>query len=130
MARPTLEEEAVRNHQKASTRLQNSMAKNVGKAGDIITWLLEDIHKSVNPRNIGKKDQQGNEVYQPQKYKENTQISVAKEFISNNKEFIKAQEDLAKAEKALSNSQGSSEEEDFSIELDLTSEQTSANKLN
>lgn len=118
MSRPTLEEEAKRNHEKASVRYQNAMAKGMGKAQDILTWLLNDIHDSVNPANIGKKNRKGEEKYNPTKYKENTQIAVVKEYTTNNKEYLKAQQDLAKAEEALGNV---ADDEDYSIELSLSS---------
>lgn len=126
---PTLEEQAVIQHEKAYSRVQKQMAKNSTKAADIITWLLLDIHQSVNPANKGKKDVDGNDLYQPNKYKENTQLSVAKEFIANNKEFKKAQDELKAAEKALSKTIDNYEE-DYEIGIELTSEETESQRLN
>lgn len=109
---PDLEQQAINQHQKAHVRMQKQLAKSTQKASDIITWLLEDIHISVNKRNKGKVDEDGNPLYNPTKYKENTQLSVAKEFISNNKEFIKAQKELEQAEKQLAKQANTEEVED------------------
>lgn len=122
MARPTLEEEAIRNHEKAHTRFQNAMAKSMGKAQSILLRLLDDIEASTNPANIGKKDKLGKDKYNPSKYKENTQIAVVKEVITNNKDFLKAQQDLKKVEDTFE----TPEDEDYTIELSLSSEDDEA----
>ena len=122
---PLLAEQVEIQHEKAYVRMQKQMAKNTTKASDIITWLLMDIHDSVNPNNKGKKDDKGKDIYNPLKYKENTQLSVAKEFIANSKEYNKAKEELAKAQKASGNLVAEDEDEDYTPVLSLTSEPSS-----
>lgn len=123
---PTMSEQSVIQHELAYNRVQKLMAKNTSKAADILILLLGRVHASVDPKSKGKKDVDGNDLYSPSRYKENTQLAVAKEFMANNKEFQRAQEALQKLDEAVVDA----EEEDYSISIDLSSEETANKTIN
>lgn len=116
---PTLAEQVDRRHEEAFIRIQKRQAASVKKAGDILEWQLDDMHKSMNPNNKGKVEQDIIEnpaydttqplsednmrfllvevvVYDPFKYKENTVTAVVKAYLDNNKQYIKELRELEK----------------------------------
>ena len=54
---PTLEERAEKVHWNAAKRIQTSMGKGTKKAEDILRWRLEQIHKSMDPKNKRKTEE-------------------------------------------------------------------------
>lgn len=121
---PTLEERAEKVHWDAAKRIQTSMGKGTKKAEDILRWRLEQIHKSMDPKNKRKTEEvwvknpkfdqskpdskdnpfyikQTEGVYDPDRFKENTITSTVTQYMTNHKEEIKRLREAEKELKAL-----------------------------
>lgn len=156
--RPSTATEAINNHINAWNKSQKNMAKDVDKAVDLLKWLLHDCHKVMNPKNKGKAEKvwvenpkfdfsqpegEGNpflieeyqHAYQPDKYKENTIISISSSVLKNNEQRIRElaeyekylKKEAREAKKALAEGGGTPQEEDsFSTEslLDMSDWET------
>ena len=122
--RPTLEEESVNVHIDAFTRTQKNMGKDTKKAAEILAWQLDEIHKSLNPKNNGtirvilvenpnfdktKKISDENpflvEEYQhlfdPTRFKENTIQVSAQNYLKNNEQRIRELQEQEKEIKKM-----------------------------
>lgn len=122
--RPTLEEESVNVHIDAFTRTQKNMGKDTKKAAEILAWQLDEIHKSLNPKNIGTirimmvenpdfdktKEisddnpflvEQYQHLFDPTRYKENTIASTSQMFLKNNEQRIRELQEQEKEIKKM-----------------------------
>lgn len=122
--RPTLEEESVNVHIDAFTRTQKNMGKDTKKAAEILAWQLDEIHKSLNPKNIGtirimmvenpdfdKTKEISDEnpflveeyqhLFDPTRYKENTIASTSSLFLKNNEQRIRELQEQEKEIKKM-----------------------------
>ena len=122
--RPTLAEESVNAHIDAFTRTQKNMGKDTKKAADILAWQLDEIHKSLNPKNIGKirvmlvenpdfdktKEisdenpflvEEYEHMFNPSKFKENSITTTAQLFLKNNEQRIRELQEQEKEIKKM-----------------------------
>lgn len=122
--RPTMGEESVNIHIDAFTRAQKAMGKDTKKAVDILAWQLEEIHKSLNPANIGKirimlvenpdfdktKEisdenpflvEEYEHMFNPTRYKENTIQASAAIYLKNNEQRIRELQEQEKEIKKM-----------------------------
>lgn len=121
---PTIEVQAHNAHIDFYKRYQKKQANNAIKAFDLIQWQLDDMHKVLNPRNMGKTAveyvnnpdfdqskpvsasnpffiQQVVAAFQPDKYRPNQVKDMAKEVLSVNDEHIKQLQQQEKEERVL-----------------------------
>ena len=122
--RPTMGEESVNIHIDAFTRAQKAMGKDTKKAVDILAWQLEEIHNSLNPKNIGKirvmlvenpdfdktKEisdenpflvEEYEHMFNPSKFKENSITTTAQLFLKNNEQRIRELQEQEKEIKKM-----------------------------
>lgn len=122
--RPTLAEESVNVHIDAFTRSQKVMGKETKKAVDILSWQLDEIHKSLNPNNLGKirvllvenpdfdktKEisdenpflvEQYQHMFDPTRYKDNIVNTVAQSYLKNNEQRIRELQEQEKEIKKM-----------------------------
>ncbi len=156
--RPETEIEAINTHITQYNKSQKNMAKDVDKACSLMKWILDSAYKSMNPKNMGKVEQvwvenpkfdfskpegednpflvqQYEHMYQPDKHKENSVISIAQSVLKNNEQRIRElaeyekylKKEAREAKKALAEGGGTTQEEDsFSTEslLDMSDWET------
>ena len=122
--RPTMGEESVNIHIDAFTRAQKAMGKDTKKAVDILAWQLEEIHNSLNPKNIGKirvmlvenpdfdktKEisdenpflvEEYEHMFNPSKFKEDSITTTAQLFLKNNEQRIRELQEQEKEIKKM-----------------------------
>lgn len=122
--RPTLEEESVNVHIDAFTRTQKNMGKDTKKAAEILAWQLDEIHKSLNPKNNGTirvilvenpdfdktKEisddnpfliEQYQHLFDPTRFKENSVNSVSQAYLKNNEQRIRELQEQEKEIKKM-----------------------------